>query len=103
MTAAAMTALAGTRLLFSLAKCLAPGMAPSRLNAKNIRLVLVMQATVQKNWPAVEMADHEARHVRASAPGRRSTKTLPPPAVTPSLSWTANRNESSRIQPPMPE
>ena len=49
MIAAAMTALTGTRWAFSLAKCFAPGMAPSRLNAKNIRLVLVMQATVQKN------------------------------------------------------
>ena len=51
-----MTALTGTRLALSLAKCLAPGIAPSRLKAKNIRLVLVMQATVQKNWPAAEMA-----------------------------------------------
>src|SRR4051812_11535312 len=56
MIAAAITALAGTRLAFSLEKCFAPGIAPSRLNAKNIRLVLVMHATVQKNWPAAEMA-----------------------------------------------
>src|ERR1700712_4139559 len=55
ITAAAITALDGTRFAFSLEKVLAPGIAPSRLKAKNIRLVLVMQATVQKNCPAVEM------------------------------------------------
>ena len=32
-----------------------PGMAPSRLNANVMRDALVMQAVVQKNWPAVEM------------------------------------------------
>ncbi len=64
MMAAAITALTGTRCSFSLAKCFAPGMAPSRLKAKNIRLVLVMQATVQKNWPAARDDDDEAGHVR---------------------------------------
>ena len=102
MIAAAITALAGTRLPLSFAKCLAPGMAPSRLKAKNIRLVLVMQATVQKNWPAAEMATTKPAMCGVSA-CPKIEKTLPPAAVTPSLSCTAKRNDSSRIQPPMPE
>src|SRR5664279_3313352 len=46
----------GTRLLFNLDHIWPPGTAPSRLKANSIREVLVMQATVQKNWPTVEMA-----------------------------------------------
>jgi len=45
----------GTLLALSLDQYWPPGTAPSRLNANNIRVVLVMQATVQKNWPAVEI------------------------------------------------
>ena len=44
-----MTALAGTFLLDSWAHHLAPGTAPSRLKAKSIREVLVIQAIEQKN------------------------------------------------------
>lgn len=49
ITAESTTPCTGTRLLLSLAQYRAPGTAPSRLKANSIRVVLVMQATVQKN------------------------------------------------------
>src|SRR6478672_5393833 len=55
MTADRMTPFAGTRFLLSVDHSFQPGTARSRLNAKSIRDELVMQAMVQKNWPAVEM------------------------------------------------
>ena len=79
-----------------------PGTAPSRLKAKSIRVQLVMQAMVQKNWPAVEISSTVPPQfeVRAWA---KIVATPPPPLVTPASFWTAKRNDSSRIQPPMAE
>ncbi len=79
-----------------------PGTARSRLNANSIRDALVWQAVVQKNWPAVEISSTMATHWESIA-WAKITCTRPPPFVTASTSWTANRNDSSRIQPPMAE
>ena len=92
----------GTLLALSLDQYWPPGTAPSRLNANNIRVVLVMQATVQKNWPAVEIRSTVPAQFEDSA-WLKMTTTAPPPLVTPSSSCTAKRNESRRIQPPMAE
>src|SRR6185437_11276441 len=56
MIAVRMTPYTGTRLELSLDHRRLPGTAPSRLNAKSMREQLVMQATVQKNWPAAEIS-----------------------------------------------
>ena len=52
----------GTRLGVRWDQYLWPGTAPSRLKAKSIRLQLVMQAMVQKNWPAVEISSTVPPH-----------------------------------------
>ena len=67
-----------------------------------MRDALVWQAVVQKNCPAVEISSTMATHFEFSA-WLKITATAPPPADTPSASWTANRKDSSRIQPPMAE
>ncbi len=46
-----MTPYTGTLFAFRRDQYCPPGTAPSRLNANSMRVVLVMQATVQKNWP----------------------------------------------------
>ena len=55
---------------------------------------------------AEELADrrdqqHDAAHVRRQRLAEDHLRRAPPPAVTPASSCTANRNASSRIQPPM--
>ena len=97
-----MTAFAGTWFLLSFAQREAPGTAPSRLNANSIRDVLVMQAVEQKNWPTAAMNSTAKAHFASSA-WAKMTATPPPPAVSSSGFWTAKRNASSRIQPPMAE
>src|SRR5579875_658490 len=92
----------GTRLWLSLDQYRPPGTAPSRLNANSILVVLVMQATVQKNCPTVEISSTNAAQCVLRA-WVKMTDTAPPPAVTCDSFWTANRKASSRIQPPMPE
>ena len=67
-----------------------------------MREALVWQAVVQKNWPAVEMNRISATHLELIAWVKMVT-TAPPLLDTPSESWTANRKDSSRIQPPMAE
>src|SRR5689334_22920271 len=54
-TTDAITPYTGTLLRFSFDHNWPPGTAPSRLNANSMRVVLVMQATVQKNCPIVAM------------------------------------------------
>src|ERR1700712_3052499 len=55
-TADRSTPLAGTRFLLSFDHSFQPGTARSRLKANSMREELVMQATAQKNWPAVEIS-----------------------------------------------
>src|SRR6478735_10171770 len=97
-----MTALNGTFALLSLRQWRCPGTAPSRLNAKIMRLALVMQATVQKNCAIAEMPRTVVAQLVLSA-SVKIVATAPPPSVTASTSCTANRQASSRIQPPRPE
>ena len=97
----AITPYTGTRLAFSFDQYWPPGTAPSRLNANSMRVVLVMQATVQKNWPTVEMTMIEAAQFGVSAWWKMLLRRRRRPAFA--SSCTANRNDSSRIQPPMPE
>ncbi len=96
------TALTGTLRALSFAHCEAPGTAPSREKANSIRLVEVMQAVVQKNWPMLAMSSTRKAQSEVSA-WLKMTATPPPPAVTPSGSCTAKRKASRRIQPPMAE
>src|SRR6476661_5660870 len=102
MTADRMTPLTGTRLALSFDHRRDPGTAPSRLKANNMRVVEVMQAVVQKNWPAVEISRMVPAHLLDSA-WLKMVATAPPPLVTPASSCTANRKVSSRIQPPIAE
>ena len=57
---------------------------------------------MQNNCPAVEISSTMATHLESIA-WAKITATAPPPLVTPSTSCTANRNDSSRIQPPIAE
>ena len=101
-TAVRITALNGTLAWFSLRQWRWPGTAPSRLNANSIRVQLVMQATVQKNWPTVEMVSTVVAQLVLRAWVKIVT-TPPPALVTPSTSCTAKRKARSRIQPPIAE
>jgi hypothetical protein len=95
------TALAGTFLALSFDQSDAPGTAPSRLNANSMR----------GRWScrrgAEELAGRrDEQHVPAQftvSAWLKMTATPPPPLVTPPTSCTANRNASSRIQPPIAE
>src|SRR6185437_9009676 len=102
ITADSTTPCTGTRLLLNRDQYRPPGTAPSRLKANSIRVVLVMQATVQKNWPAAEIS-RTVPAQREDSAWLKMTDTAPPPLVTPAWLCTANRNDSSRIQPPIPE
>src|ERR1700712_3151767 len=95
-----MTPFAGTRLLVRCDHNFQPGTARSRLNANNMRDELVMHATVQKNWPTVEISRTITTQEELMAWSKMTT-TAPPPFDTASESRTANRNASNRIQPPM--
>src|SRR5438045_2061235 len=101
-TADRITPLTGTRLALSLDHRREPGTAPSRLKANSMRVVEVMQAVVQKNWPAVEISRTTPAHLLDSA-WLKIVATAPPPLVTPASSCTAKRNVSRRTQPPMAE
>src|ERR1700743_513729 len=83
MSAETITPYTGTRLAFSFDQYCPPGTAPSRLNANSIRVVLVMQATVQKNCPAAEMSRTVPPQFVLNA-WLKITATAPPPLVTPS-------------------
>src|SRR5256885_1684930 len=89
-TAETITPYTGTLRLFNLDQNWPPGTAPSRLNAYSMRVVLVMHATVQKNWPTVEMNSTALAQLVVSA-WLKMSATPPPPLVTPASSWTANR------------
>ena len=101
-TAVTMTPLAGILFVLTLDHSWWPGTARSRLNANSMRDALVWHAVVQKNCPAVEISSTIATHWESIAWVKIPT-TAPPPAVTASTSLTANRNVSSRIQPPIAE
>src|SRR5271165_2635299 len=94
-TATRITPAIGTRLALSLDHTEAAGTAPSRLKAKSMRVQLVMQAMVQKNWPMVEInrTVPPQRCVRAWA---KIVVTPPPAAVTLLESCTAKRKERRR-------
>src|SRR5437764_3135872 len=81
-TAAAMTLYTGTLFAFRVRQYLPPGTAPSRLNANNIRVVLVMQAIVQKNCPAAEIDRTRTCQFLPSACAKIAS-TPPPALVTP--------------------
>ena len=102
MTADRMTPLAGTLFLLSVDHSFQPGTARSRLNAKSIRDELVIQAMVQKNCPAVEMISTMPTQPEL-IDWVKIVYTPPPLADTSVGSWTANRNASNRIQPPIAE
>ena len=102
ITAVTMTPLAGILFLLTLDHNWCPGTARSRLNANSIREALVWQAVVQKSWPAVEINSTRPTQGELIA-WLKITATAPPPFDTASESCTANRNDRSRIQPPMPE
>ncbi len=98
-----MTPLAGILFLLTFDHSWWPGTARSRLNANSIRDALVWQAVVQNSWPAVEisstMRDPLGVH-RLGEDHRDGTAALGHRRRT---SCTANRNDSSRIQPPIAE
>src|SRR5262245_28673344 len=101
-TLAATIALTGVPLRSTLDHNRQPGTAPSRLNAYVIRDMLVTQLIPQKNWPIVEMMmtalkKPDDRAVWNIAPEK------PPALLMASTSVAANRNASSRIQPPIAE
>ena len=97
-----MTPYTGTRLRFSLDQYWPSGTAPSRLKAKSMRMVLVIQATVQKNCPAVEMNSTMLAQL-VVRDWLKITATAPPALVTPASSCTAKRKLSRTTQPAMPE
>ena len=81
-TATRMTPATGTRLRAEPATtACGPGTAPSRLKAKSIRVQLVMQAMVQKNWPTVAMRRTVPPHREVRA-WEKISATPPPPLVT---------------------
>ena len=102
ITATRITPATGTRWELSLDQIPLPGTAPSRLKAKSIRVQLVMQAMVQKNWPTVAISRTVPPHFEVRA-WEKIVATPPPPLVTPASFWTAKRNASRRSQPPMAE
>ena len=102
IVAVTMTPLAGILFLLTLDHSWCPGTARSRLNANSMRELLVWHAVVQNSWPAVEISSTMPTQLESMA-WAKITETAPPPAVTLSESCTANRNVSSRIQPPMAE
>lgn len=95
-TAVSSTALAGTLRVDTLDHSRDPGMAPSRLKANVMREQLVMQATVQKNCPAVEMTRIVPAHPVESA-SVKMTGAKPPASVIVWGSWTAKTNESNKM------
>ena len=101
-TATASTAFTGVFALLSRAQYLAPGTAPSRLNANSMREAEVRQAVVQKSWPSVAIS-RTLPDMNGVSAWSKMTCTPPPPADTAAGSCTAKRKASSRIQPPMAE
>ena len=100
--AVTMTALAGTLFALTADHSRWPGTARSRLNANSIREALVWHAVVQNSCPAVEMNSTTATHPELIAWLKIAT-TAPPALDTSSTSWTAKRNDSRTIQPPIAE
>src|SRR4051812_13285166 len=98
----AITAYSGTRWRFRRRKSPQPGIPRSRENAYHVREALVRPAAPQKNWPTVAMisAAFAAAGVRAL---EKAAAAVPPAAVTPLMSVTANRIASSSIHPAMAE
>src|SRR6476646_3564082 len=80
-TADAITPCTGTRFALNFDQYFEPGTAPSRLQAKSMRVVLVMQAVVQKNCPIVAMPSTRLAQLTVSA-WLKMRQTQPPPAVT---------------------
>ena len=64
--------------------------------------MLVTQLMPQKNWPMVEMMMTALKKNGVSAVAKIAPEK-PPAALIASTSVAANRNASSRIQPPMAE
>ena len=106
MIADATTALTGTRLRLTFDHSRAPGTAPSRLNANIIRDVDVRHDVVQYSWPMVEMI-----MIVLNSPGDSAVAKMPATVnaavragcVDRVRVCAANRNASSRIQPPIAE
>src|SRR3954470_3261710 len=96
------TAFPGTRLEDSFDQSAAPGTAPSRLKAKSMRELLVMQEVAQKNWPMLAMSRTAPAQLLLSACANIEV-TAPPALVTPASSWTAKRNANNSAQPPIAE
>ena len=90
-------------LALSLDQYFAPGTAPSRLNAKSMREAEVRQAVVQKSWPIVAISSTRPDIFGVQRLVEDDLDTSTTSSDTPSASWTAKRNDSSRIQPPIAE
>ncbi len=97
-----MIALTGVPLRSTLDHSRQPGTARSRLNAYVIRDMLVTQLIPQKNWPIVEMMMTALKKNGVSAVSKMAPEK-PPALLIASTSVAANRNASSRIQPPIAE
>src|SRR4051794_21273290 len=97
-----MIALTGVPLRSTLDHSRQPGTARSRLNAYVIRDMLVTQLMPQKNCPMVEMTMTALKNPGVSAVSKMAPEN--PAALVISSTWVAaNRNDSSRIQPPIAE
>src|SRR5690348_11237456 len=97
-----MIALTGVRLRSTFDHSRQPGTAPSRENAYVIRDIEVTQPMPQKNCPIVEMPKMTVARVDDSDEVKMAP-TKPPSALTASTFVAANRNDSSRTQPPIAE
>src|SRR5262249_6528563 len=101
-TEAPMMALTGVPLRSTLDHNRQPGTARSRLNAKVIRDMLVTQLIPQKNWPIAESRMTALKKNGLNAVWKMAPED-PPACVIAFTSVAANRNASSRIQPPIAE
>src|SRR5688572_545948 len=94
----AITALNGTRSLFTRRKIAQPGIPRSRENAYQVREALVSPAATQKSWPIVAIritifAAHGSRALVKIEP------TNPAASLTAATSLAAKRKASSTNQP----
>src|SRR5919198_3263440 len=101
-TDTAITALNGTRSLFTRRNSHQPGIPRSRENAYHVRDALVRPAAPQNSWPTVairitSLAAHGSSALVKIAP------TNPAPSFTAFTSLAANRNASSTNQPMIAE
>src|SRR5436309_10706267 len=97
-TETAITALNGTRSLFTRRNTYQPGIPRSRENAYQVREALVRPAAPQNSWPtvAIRITSLAAQELIALV---KIAPTKPAPSFTAFTSVAANRNASSTNQP----